>query len=164
MTPTRLLQSLSLIFLLVLMMGQKCGLALFVLYLVQISLGTIIHFFKPKGARHRPLQNYAHAVIGLLLVALALYQARVGYKHEWPLQTGRGPLPKAADVVWYIWVVVSATGLCFFESVFNAYNSCFLCSILLGWLCCRNSSDKNKHPRLLLISPKLSDMQSDSSS
>jgi cytochrome b561 len=88
---------------------QKCGIAIFVLYFVQMGLGTIIHFFKPKGARHRPVQNYLHAVIGLLLVALAFYQVRVGCREEWPKQTGRGPLSKATNVVWYIWVVVSTT-------------------------------------------------------
>jgi len=85
---------------------KKCGVAIFILYFVQLTLGSIIHWLKPKGARRRPIQNYFHAVLGLLLVALALYQVRTGYKDEWPNQTGRGPLPNAANIVWYIWVVL----------------------------------------------------------
>ncbi|KIM75769.1 hypothetical protein PILCRDRAFT_663916 [Piloderma croceum F 1598] len=85
---------------------KKCGLAIFVLYFVQLALGSIIHWFKPRGTSRRPPQNYLHAVVGLLLIALAFYQVRVGYRHEWPAQTGRDPLPKAADIVWYIWVVL----------------------------------------------------------
>ena len=90
---------------------QKYGVAIFILYLVQLMLGAIIHWIKPKGRRRRPLQNYLHAIIGLLLIALAFYQVRVGYRTEWPAETGRDPLPKAVDIVWYIWVVVSAIQL-----------------------------------------------------
>jgi hypothetical protein len=90
---------------------QKYGIAIFILYIAQLALGAIIHWIKPKGSRRRPLQNYLHAIIGLLLIALAFYQVRVGYKVEWPAQTGRDPLPRAVDIVWYVWVVVSAIQL-----------------------------------------------------
>ena len=86
---------------------QKFGIGLFVLYFAQLSLGAIIHWIKPHNVRSRPLQNYLHAVVGLLLVALAFYQVRTGYRTEWPTQTGRGALPKTVDDIWYIWVVVS---------------------------------------------------------
>jgi hypothetical protein len=76
---------------------------------LQVSLGAIIHWLKPKswamGGR-RPIQNYAHAVIGILIIALALYQARTGYMTEWPRVTGN-PAPNGVNIVWYIWVVVS---------------------------------------------------------
>ena len=87
---------------------QKCGIAIFVLYIVQLTFGFAVHFLRPKASSSRPLQNYLHAVIGLLLVALAFYQVRLGCTVEWPKQTGRGPVPNAANIMWYIWVVVSA--------------------------------------------------------
>ncbi|THU95506.1 hypothetical protein K435DRAFT_666290 [Dendrothele bispora CBS 962.96] len=85
---------------------KKWGVAIFVLYLFQCALGAIIHFIKPKHNTGRPPQNYVHAVLGLLVIALGLYQVRTGYRTEWPVTTGRSPLPKGVDVVWYIWVVL----------------------------------------------------------
>jgi len=88
---------------------KKVGLAIFVLYLVQISLGGFIHYIKPKSFtvdRKRPIQNYGHAVLGLAIIVLAFYQVRTGFKTEWFLTTGRSPVGNGANIVWYIWVVV----------------------------------------------------------
>jgi len=86
---------------------KRWGIAIFTLYFVQLILGYVIHWVKPKGGfRSRPPQNYMHAVLGLLLVALAFYQVRTGCKTEWPNQTGRGPLPNATNIIWYIWIVL----------------------------------------------------------
>ncbi|KAK7677533.1 hypothetical protein QCA50_019539 [Cerrena zonata] len=78
------------------------------------------HFVKPRSftvERKRPLQNYFHAVLGLIIIALAFYQVRTGFKTEWSLTTGRAPVPNAANIVWYIWVVLMpllyAAGLLF---------------------------------------------------
>ncbi|KAF5337670.1 hypothetical protein D9758_013029 [Tetrapyrgos nigripes] len=79
-------------------------------------LGAFIHFIKFKRFIGRPPQNYLHAILGLLIIAFALKQVRNGYKVEWP-KTGRDPLPKSTDTVWYIWVVLLpvlyAAGLAF---------------------------------------------------
>ena len=54
---------------------QKIGLALLILYLVQLILGLFIHFVKlPFIGGHRPPQNYFHAILGLATIALAFYQ------------------------------------------------------------------------------------------
>lgn len=66
----------------------------------------MIHWLKPKSAQRRPLQNYFHALLGITVIGLAFYQVRTGYKHEWVHTTGREALPKAVDIVWYIWVAV----------------------------------------------------------
>lgn len=87
-------------------MIQQLGLALFILYIVQILIGNVIHLYKPKSAlRRRPLQNYFHVFLGILIIGLSFYQVRTGYKIEYP--SGRDPLPKAADIVFYIWCAVS---------------------------------------------------------
>lgn len=62
---------------------------------------------KPKNISYRPPQNYVHAVFGLFLIGLALYQVRLGYKVEWPRVTNRGPVPNGVDVIFWIWVTVS---------------------------------------------------------
>lgn len=89
-------------------MTQRLGLAVFILYLVQVFIGTVIHKFKPKSAAiRRPLQNYFHVVLGILIIILSFVQVRSGYKVEYPQATGRLPLPKAADIVFYLWAAVS---------------------------------------------------------
>jgi hypothetical protein len=73
---------------------------------MQVSLGAVIHWIKPKRNMGRPPQNYAHAIIGLLIITLALYQVHLGYKTEWPKTTGRGPVPGIVSVMFWGWVVV----------------------------------------------------------
>lgn len=75
------------------------------LYLFQVALGAVIHWFKPKSAR-RPIQNYAHAIIGLTIIGLAYLQVNNGYGYKWPLVTGRGPAPDAVGMIWLAWVVI----------------------------------------------------------
>ena len=59
---------------------MKWGAALFALYLIQISLGGVIHFVKPRSrtgpafVRGRALQNYFHAVLGIFIIGAAFYQ------------------------------------------------------------------------------------------
>jgi len=85
----------------------RVGLALFLLYIVQVLIGNIIHVFKPKSAlRRRPIQNYFHAFLGIVIVAMSFYQVHTGYKDEYPDVTGLDPLPKAADIVFYVWAVL----------------------------------------------------------
>ncbi|KAL4253110.1 hypothetical protein ABKN59_002173 [Abortiporus biennis] len=88
---------------------KKAGLAVFILYMVQLALGGLIHYVKPSSFtidKKRPIQNYVHAVLGLLIIALAFYQVRTGIRTEWILTTGRAQIGNAANIVWYIWVVV----------------------------------------------------------
>jgi len=82
----------------------QAGVLLFVLYGTQCLLGGVIHFVKPVKATRRPVQNYAHAILGIAIIALAFYQVRTGYKVEWLNATGRSA-PVAVDVLWHLWVV-----------------------------------------------------------
>ena len=59
---------------------KKWGVAIFALYFVQCSLGAVIHWVKPSSwtvKKKRPVQNYFHAVLGILVIALAFYQVCV---------------------------------------------------------------------------------------
>ncbi|KAF5317104.1 hypothetical protein D9611_003773 [Ephemerocybe angulata] len=85
---------------------KRVGIVLFVLYFAQIGLGAVIHWVKPRAPRARPPQNYIHAILGILIIALALFQVRTGYRTEWPSITGRDDVPNGVNIVWYIWVVV----------------------------------------------------------
>ena len=56
---------------------QKIGITLLILYCIQLLLGAVIHFLKMPPSilgGHRPPQNYFHAVLGLVIIALAFYQ------------------------------------------------------------------------------------------
>jgi len=66
----------------------------------------IIHWVKPKNIKYRPPQNYLHVIFGILIMALALYQVRIGYHVEWPMTTGR-EFSGGINVFFWIWVVVS---------------------------------------------------------
>lgn len=85
---------------------QKTGLVLFVLYTAQCTLGALVHFLKPLLSTRRPPQNYAHGLLGLVLVALAFWQVRTGYHAEWPHATGRGT-SNGVNIAWIVWAVVS---------------------------------------------------------
>jgi hypothetical protein len=79
---------------------------------------------------HRPLQNYLHAILGLVILAMASYQVRLfqpwcsaatsegterlsnqihdGIYTEWPLMTGNIPLIKdSAKHAWLALLIVS---------------------------------------------------------
>jgi hypothetical protein len=87
---------------------MKLGVVLFLFYFVQSTFGWIIHTFKSarnKKLGTRPIQNYLHAVFGLLIIFLALAQVHNGLTVEWPNMTGRGKVPQGLMVWWYVWVV-----------------------------------------------------------
>jgi cytochrome b561 len=85
---------------------KRWGIALLVLYLVQCGLGAFIHFVKKADRKRRPPQNYVHAVFGIAIIGLSLYQVHSGFDTEWPLTTGRDPVPKYVKYIFYIWAVL----------------------------------------------------------
>jgi len=97
---------------------KRIGLALLLLYLVQLTGGLIIHFFKMPNFRggRRPPQNYFHAILGLTIIGLAFYQAHFGLKSEWLEATGT-LTPHSALAGWIavivIFWVLYAIGLAF---------------------------------------------------
>ncbi|EGO00418.1 hypothetical protein SERLA73DRAFT_89398 [Serpula lacrymans var. lacrymans S7.3] len=85
---------------------KKWGVALFVLYFVQCALGAIITLFHPRGRARRPIQNYFHVLLGLFIVGASFYQVRTGFKYEWLYHAHHGRISNAAQIVWYVWVVL----------------------------------------------------------
>lgn len=90
---------------------KKWGVAIFVLYFFQLSLGGFIHFFKIRflPVLGRNVQNYFHATFGIFLIGISFYQVRTGFRVEWPLYTGRGKVHNGANIVWIIWLVLVCT-------------------------------------------------------
>lgn len=84
---------------------KKWGLVLICLYIVQCSLGGIIHWFKSSKWTHRPPQNYAHAMLGLTIIGLAFWQVYTGMRDEWPGISGY-EVPMGYCVFWKVWVIV----------------------------------------------------------
>ncbi|KAJ6456385.1 CBD9-like protein [Mycena sanguinolenta] len=84
---------------------KKMGIILFGFYCVQCIVGVLIHYVKPKNSTGRPRQNYFHAVFGLTIIALSMYQIRTGYKIEWAY-TGLASVPSSVNIVWTLWVIL----------------------------------------------------------
>ena len=55
---------------------KKWGVAIFVLYFFQLSLGGFIHFIKVRFlcVLGRSVQNYFHALFGIFLIGISFYQ------------------------------------------------------------------------------------------
>ncbi|KAJ6529815.1 hypothetical protein B0H19DRAFT_1384902 [Mycena capillaripes] len=84
---------------------QSSGSIILGLYFIQCAVGAVIHFFKPKKAKRRPIQNYFHAILGLVVIALGMYQIHTGYDEEVP-NRGLGKLPAGVNVLWIIWCIL----------------------------------------------------------
>ncbi|KZV79345.1 hypothetical protein EXIGLDRAFT_661129 [Exidia glandulosa HHB12029] len=84
---------------------KKVGLALFILYIVQCAIGAFIHFVKSPKRTRRPPQNYGHAIVGLVIFGLALYQVHLGYTFEWPVFVATSVVPHGVSIAWTIWAV-----------------------------------------------------------
>jgi hypothetical protein len=88
---------------------QRVGLAMLILYTLQLVLGLFIHFVKlpvrwPGG---RSPQNYLHVAIGIALLALGSFNVHQGIYYEWPRATGnRHPIPQSAKNAWLALVIV----------------------------------------------------------
>jgi len=85
---------------------KRWGVALLILYLIQCGLGAFIHYVKKADRKVRPPQNYVHALLGLAIIGLSLYQVHSGYHDEWTKTTGRDPLPASVNIIFWVWVVL----------------------------------------------------------
>lgn len=88
---------------------QKTGLALLALYVVQVVLGILIHFFKfPSLFRaRRPPQNYLHVFLGLVIFILAAFQVHYGLYTEWSLALGGlHKVPQSAKNAWLALIII----------------------------------------------------------
>lgn len=52
---------------------QICGVALIVLYIFELALGTLVHLRRPKDGKGHPPRNVAHVVLGLAVFGLSIY-------------------------------------------------------------------------------------------
>jgi hypothetical protein len=84
---------------------KKWGLVLVILYIVQCSFGGFIHFIKSSKASRRPPQNYGHAVLGLLIIALSFWQVYTGLNEEWKAVGGQY-IPPSIWNWWKAWVIM----------------------------------------------------------
>ncbi|KAJ7678689.1 hypothetical protein B0H17DRAFT_944227 [Mycena rosella] len=102
---------------------KRMGVVLFALYLAQCVIGAFIHYVKLKNFTGRPPQNYLHAVLGLTIIALGMYQIRTGFNEEWPNFTGLGTVPAGVNTLWIVWCillpVIYAGGLLFLRKQYS---------------------------------------------
>ncbi|KAL0959521.1 hypothetical protein HGRIS_011235 [Hohenbuehelia grisea] len=88
---------------------KKNGLALLILYLIQVFLGAFIHYVKMPSVFHgrRPPQNYFHAFVGIVIFVLAAFQVHYGLYTEWPTSTGNlHMVPMPAKNAWLALIIV----------------------------------------------------------
>jgi hypothetical protein len=79
---------------------QQVGLVLLVLLGIQISLGILAHhLFNPDRVR-RPIQNIAHLLLGILLVALGFFNIVAGI--SWWHVAGSRSTPTAVKAIIYV--------------------------------------------------------------
>ncbi|KAJ7466835.1 hypothetical protein B0H11DRAFT_1733104 [Mycena galericulata] len=113
---------------------QKAGLALLILYCIQVSLGAFIHFVKlprtfPGGRRP---QNYLHAVLGLAIIGLAAFQTHYGLWTEWAFVTGNAhPVTWHCKRFWLGIVVVRSFSRFRFRSFFVLFLVTLWCGFVL---------------------------------
>jgi len=90
----------------------KIGLAMLVLYTIQLVLGLFIHYIKfpalmariPGG---RTPQNYLHVALGIALLALGTFQVHYGLYVEWPRTFGGAyPVPQSAKNAWLALIII----------------------------------------------------------
>jgi hypothetical protein len=84
---------------------RKWGLTLVILYIIQCSLGGIIHFIKEKNRIRRPPQNYLHAFLGLFIIGGSFWQVHNGYTVEWPKTQSR-TVPMGINTLFIVWAVL----------------------------------------------------------
>ncbi|GJJ11392.1 hypothetical protein Clacol_005625 [Clathrus columnatus] len=89
---------------------KTIGRVLLGLYLGQCALGVFIHFIKIHFWRfnYRPPQNYIHVILGLTILGLSFYQARLGFTQEWVNSTGRPTVPNGVNITWIILLSIVA--------------------------------------------------------
>ncbi|KAI0315873.1 hypothetical protein OF83DRAFT_1129912 [Amylostereum chailletii] len=89
---------------------KKVGLAMLVLYCVQLVLGVFIHAVKlplPLRLFGRAPGNYVHIALGIALLALGTFQVHYGLYTEWAQSTGNlHPVPDAAKRAWLALIVI----------------------------------------------------------
>jgi len=88
---------------------QKIGLSLIILYVLQIIIGGLVHFFKfPTLFRgYRAPHNYFHVVFGLAIFILAQYNVHYALFIEWDLRTGGlHQIPQSATNAWMAGVIL----------------------------------------------------------
>lgn len=86
----------------------QTGLALFILYVVQVVLGLTSHLFKRPSHRfflYRAPHHILHIAVGLAIIGLAFFQVHLGYTFEWPAFVGL-PVPASVNKAWMAWVII----------------------------------------------------------
>ncbi|TDL27428.1 hypothetical protein BD410DRAFT_714470 [Rickenella mellea] len=81
------------------------GFLLLPLYLLQLCLGSFIHFVKPQNGRLHPPPNFVHAAFGIVIIGLAFFQVRTGFSVEWTQVTKHGIDLDLVSNIWIAWVI-----------------------------------------------------------
>ncbi|KAK7693207.1 hypothetical protein QCA50_002773 [Cerrena zonata] len=82
---------------------QIFGVILFALYVVQMTLGTLIHLRRPKhGGNVHPPRNVVHVILGIVIIIGSFFQVKTGISRDWQLSPEAAQI---ATVVWICWTI-----------------------------------------------------------
>jgi len=85
---------------------KRVGYTILGLYIAQIVIGLFIHVVRVPFLFifHRPPQNYFHAILGLVILAMAGYEIHDGIYTEWPFMTAN--IPPVKDSAKHAWLAL----------------------------------------------------------
>ncbi|THH02975.1 hypothetical protein EW145_g6640 [Phellinidium pouzarii] len=81
------------------------GLLLLPLYIIQLLLGTYVHFRKLPYPKRHPPRSFVHGIWGILTIGLAFFQARTGLTIEWTKAALRSINLNVFSNLWIAWVI-----------------------------------------------------------
>ncbi|CAL1704097.1 unnamed protein product [Somion occarium] len=81
---------------------QIFGVILFALYVVQMTLGILVHLRRPKQGKVHPLRNIVHVILGIIIIGGSFFQVKTGISRDWELSLRSEGI---ATVLWICWVV-----------------------------------------------------------
>ncbi|KAL4251680.1 hypothetical protein ABKN59_003764 [Abortiporus biennis] len=88
---------------------QIGGVVLFALYILQLSLGTLVHLRQPKAGKMHPPRNIVHVGMGLIIIGFAFVQTKTGIDHDWEIASS---LKSILSSVWAVWFALIP--ICYF--------------------------------------------------
>jgi len=97
---------------------KKAGLAILILYIVQLMLGLFSHFANTTHIPgvYRSPQRIVHILLGLALFGLGFWQVNYGYTTQWPTYVGSivpSSVPKAWKALVILFPILYALGWIF---------------------------------------------------
>ncbi|OBZ75680.1 hypothetical protein A0H81_04572 [Grifola frondosa] len=81
---------------------QICGVIVFALFVMQVSLGTLIYMRLPKEGRIHPPRNIAHGMLGLTIIGVSIFETKNGVDRDVALGARSSTIISTLCIVWAV--------------------------------------------------------------